>query len=77
MPWLPESPPLWQSLLSGGEGEPSSGGCRGGGALLSVCLEEFSVEGAVGWSSEAIVLTLLSCHSQKLKEGECGSLGQD
>lgn len=73
MPWLPESPPLWQSLLNGGEREPSSGGRRGGEALLSVCLEEF----AVGWSSEAIVLTLLSCHSQKLKERECGSLGQD
>lgn len=75
MPWLPESPsPAAQSLSSGGS--PAVGAAEAE-ELSSVCLEEFSVEGAVGWSSEAIVLSLSSCQSQKLKEGECGSLGRD
>lgn len=43
---------------------------------MSVHLEEFSVEGAVGWLSEAIVLTLkLSLPEDERRE--CGSLGQD
>ena len=77
MPWLPESPPLRHRVFRVEEkGSPAVGAAEAE-ELSSVCLEEFSVEGAVGWSSEAIVLSLSSCQSQKLKEGECGSLGQD
>lgn len=54
--------PCWtESSVSGGEGEPGGGwgqGFRGGGAFLSVHLEEASAEGTAGRSLLAEAISL-------------------